>query len=83
MARQSSVAKTDSLRVEDLRAKAVAHVVRRFPEMVGVAPTRSATSDGIEFTFRTTVEIGDKRLPRIVRVVMDRQGRVNRLITSR
>ncbi len=82
MARQSST-QTGSLGVAELRSKAIAHVVRRFPEMAGVAPTRSATTDGMEFTFRTTVEIGQKRLPRIVRVVMDRQGRVNRLVTSR
>ncbi len=83
MARQTSPTRSTSFRPEELRAKAIAHVVRRFPEMVGVAPTRSATSDGFEFTFRTTVDIGQKRLPRIVRVVMDKQGRVNRLVTSR
>ena len=83
MARQSSAAQAGGLRVEELRTKAIAHVVRRFPEMAGVSPTRSATTDGVEFTFRTTVEIGQKRLPRVVRIVMDRQGRVNRLVTSR
>lgn len=83
MARQTSTTRSTPFRVEELRAKAVAHVVRRFPEMAGIAPTRNATSEGVEFTFRTTVEIGQTRLLRIVRVVMDRQGRVNRLVTSR
>lgn len=83
MARQTSTTRSTTFRIEELRAKAIAHVVRRFPEMAGVSPTRNATTDSVEFTFRTTVEIGDKRLPRIVRVVMDRQGRVNRLVTSR
>lgn len=83
MPRPSSTTKINTLGIEELRTKAIAHVVRRFPEMAGVAPTRSATGDGVEFTFRTTVELGQKRLPRIVRIVMDRQGRVNRLVTSR
>ena len=83
MARPVSTTRPTPFRAEELRAKAIAHVVRRFPEMTGVNPSRNATSDGVEFTFRTTIEIGEKRLPRIVRVVMDRQGRVNRLVTSR
>lgn len=69
---------------DTLTRRVTSQVVKRFPVMAGIAPKRTAgQAPGQEvFTFRTTIEVHGGRMPYIVRVVVDDEGRILRTITS-
>lgn len=66
------------------------HVTDKFPEMRGVRPNVSRQAGSSEedphyqLTFKGNAELpGGRRLKRIVRVIVDQDGRILRMSTSR
>ena len=68
-----------------LKNSVCASVYRQFPELRGVAPqVKSLPADKYQLVFNGKVKTADgKTLPRTVRVVSDKNGKILKLTTSR
>lgn len=59
-------------------------VYRQFPEITGIAPKVTERPDGHLLVFKSNVTTANgRKLPRTIRVVVNHQGKITKLTTSK
>jgi len=69
----------DSSTIEKINQR----VYREYPEMRGVRPSITPSGKGYTLVYKATAQTPAGPIARVVRVVTDERGKVNRLSTSK